>query len=607
MLTICTGIAEHNTYAIDFLEACREIKRTLPYAKISGGLSNLSFSFRGLEHIREAMHSAFIYHAIQAGMDMAIVNAGALPVYTDIPKDLLELVENAIFNKSPDATEALLKRAEADKENKAGGVKDPKKAQEWRSLPVIERLSYALVKGIVDHIVEDTEECRLQMDRPLHVIEGPLMSGMSTVGDLFGSGKMFLPQVIKSARVMKTAVAHLIPFMEKEKEEQLAARRLTDANAQQEGDSWAGTVIMATVKGDVHDIGKNIVGVVLGCNNYRVVDLGVMCSCDSILQAAVDEKADIIGLSGLITPSLDEMVSVAKEMQRRGMKIPLLIGGATTSRMHTAVKIAPQYSSPAIHVLDASRSVVVVSSLLDPVNRDQYLDEIKEQYEELRIEHYESLEDRKYVTLEKAREKSFKIDWTQMKAQGKLPTKPTFLGTKVYEYPLEDLLPYIDWNPFFAVWQLRGKYPNRNWPNIVKDATVGAEAQRVYDEAQVMLKEIIANKSLRAKGIVGFYPANSVGDDIILYKDDDKRDEVLTTFFTLRQQAQKEDNEMPYFAMSDFIAPQGSGIKDYLGLFAVSAGFGCDELAKQYEASVETNKQHASHHWPRFRMNASRM
>jgi len=591
ILTICTGIPEHNNYAVDFLDATREIRRTLPHCHVSGGLSNLSFSFRGLEHIREAMHSAFLYYAITAGMDMAIVNAGALPVYTDIPKDLLELVENSILNKSPEATEALLKRAESDKENKTGAVKDPKKAQEWRSLPINERLSHALVKGIVEFIVEDTEEARLQAARPLHVIEGPLMAGMGIVGDLFGSGKMFLPQVIKSARVMKMAVAHLIPFMEAEKEEILRQKRLEDPDAKADENSHAGTVVLATVKGDVHDIGKNIVGVVLGCNNYRVVDLGVMCSADKILQACIDEKADIVGLSGLITPSLDEMVSVAKELNRRGFKIPLLIGGATTSRMHTAVKIAPAYPNPTIHVLDASRSVVVVSSLLDEANRDDYVSEIREQYEELRQEHYEGLEERKYVSLEKAREKSFKIDWEAMKTKpAELPVKPTFLGARVFEYPLESLLPYIDWNPFFALWQLRGKYPNRTYPKIFDDAGVGAEARRVYDEANVMLKELCEGKLLTAKGMAAFYPANSLGDDIQLYKDDDDRSEVIATFYTLRQQAQKEDNDQPYMAMSDFIAPKSSGIKDYLGMFAVSAGFGCDELVKKYQASLDDYK-----------------
>jgi 5-methyltetrahydrofolate--homocysteine methyltransferase len=591
ILTICTGIPEHNNYAVDFIEATREIRATLPHCHISGGLSNLSFSFRGLEHIREAMHSVFLYYAIKAGMDFGIVNAGALPVYTDIPKDLLELCENAILNKSPEATEALLARAEYDKEHKSGNVKDAKQAEAWRALPVAERLSHALVKGIVEYIVQDTEECRLTVERPLHVIEGPLMAGMSTVGDLFGSGKMFLPQVIKSARVMKTAVAHLIPFMEAEKEAALKKRQESDAAAVDDGNSFAGTVVMATVKGDVHDIGKNIVGVVLGCNNYRVVDLGVMCNVEKILSAALEEKADIIGLSGLITPSLDEMVTVAKEMQRRGMSLPLLIGGATTSRMHTAVKIAPAYKQPVVHVLDASRSVVVVSTLLDQANKPDYVKEIAEQYEELRVEHYESLEERKYVTLEKAREKAFKIDWEALKQKGPsaLPVKPKWLGSKMFQYTLDELLPYIDWNPFFAVWQLRGKYPNRNYPKIFDDATVGAEAKKVFEEAQALLKQIVKDKSLQARGVIGFYPANSVGDDIVIYKDDDKREngEIAAKYFTLRQQAQKEDKEQPYMALSDFIAPQGSGVKDYLGAFAVSAGFGCEALCKKFEASVK--------------------
>lgn len=585
ILTICTGIPEHNNYAVDFIEATREIKRLCPGCHISGGLSNLSFSFRGLEHIREVMHSVFLYHAIKAGMDMAIVNAGALPVYSDIPKDLLELCENAILNTSPEATEKLLARAEADKENKvSGAVKDPKKAEEWRSLPVGERLAHALVKGIVDYIVQDTEEARQSLPRPLHVIEGPLMSGMSVVGDLFGQGKMFLPQVIKSARVMKTAVAYLIPFMEKEKEE-AKQKALAEGIATAESVSHAGTVIMATVKGDVHDIGKNIVGVVLGCNNYRVVDLGVMCSCDKILKAAEEEKADVIGLSGLITPSLDEMVTVAKEMQRRKMNVPLLIGGATTSKMHTAVKIAPQYTSPVIHVLDASRSVVVVSSLLDPNNKQDYVTEVSEQYEDLRQEHYEGLEERKYVTLDYARAHKLKVDWVHEPATH----KPSFLGTRVVEYALNDLVAYIDWNPFFAVWQLRGKYPNRNFPKIFDDATVGKQAKQTYDEANVMLKEIIDGKKLTARGIVGFYPCNSNDtDDIILYKDE-SRTEVLTTLHTLRQQAMKEDSDMPYLAMSDFIVPVSVGRTDYIGLFAVGV-FGTDEITKQYDAALDDYK-----------------
>ena len=578
ILTICTGIPEHNTYAMDFINACRIIRARCPGCHISGGLSNLSFSFRGLENIRESMHSAFLYHAIQAGMDMAIVNAGALPVYEDIPKDLLALIENAIFNRGDDATEKLLARAELEKENKTGGTTAKTTTAEWRSKPVEERLSYALVKGIVEFIVADTEEARLSCVRPLHVIEGPLMSGMSQVGDLFGAGKMFLPQVIKSARVMKTAVAHLIPFMEAEKE---AARLSAGGGVVEAEESNAGVVIMATVKGDVHDIGKNIVGVVLGCNNYKVIDLGVMCSCDKILDAAIANKADIIGLSGLITPSLDEMVFVAKEMARRGLNVPLLIGGATTSRMHTAVKIAPNYVQPVVHVLDASRSVVVVSSLLDPSNKSEYVNEIAEQYEELRREHYEGLEDRKYLSLAKARAGGLRIDWSVEPP----PARPAFIGSRMIEYSVESVVPFIDWNPFFQVWQLRGKYPNRNYPKIFDDATVGAEARKTFDEGMAMIQQVIRDKSLRIVAQVAFFPANAVGDDIQVFADE-TRSAPLATFHTLRQQAAKEDDS-PYLALSDFIAPLNSGVHDYIGMFACSAGFGVDALVAKYEAEYD--------------------
>lgn len=589
ILTICTGIPEHNSYAVDFIEATRIIRSTLPGCHISGGLSNLSFSFRGLEQIRESMHSVFLYYAIQAGMDMAIVNAGALPLYNDIPKDLLDLFEDAILNRNEEATEKLLARAEEEKEKRAAGggmVAAVKAQQEWRSLPVNERLSYALVKGIVEFIVEDTELARLEFEKPLSVIEGPLMTGMSTVGDLFGSGKMFLPQVIKSARVMKTAVAHLIPYMEKEKERvrQLAIEA-GELDPNEETERSAGVVVLATVKGDVHDIGKNIVGVVLGCNNYRVVDLGVMCTCEKILEAAIKEKADIVGLSGLITPSLDEMVHVAKEMQRKGFHLPLLIGGATTSRVHTAVKIAPAYKEPVIHVLDASRSVVVVSSLLDATNKPDYCEEIKELYEELRQEHYSSLEDRKFLTLAQARDKKLKLNYSATVAN-----KPSFLGTRVIEFSVDELLNFIDWNPFFAVWQLRGKYPNRNYPKIFDDADVGAEAKKTFDDAMNMIQLIKLNKTLKIRAIVGFYPANSDdNDDIILYESDETRNNaessgIIGKLHTLRQQAQKEDgNDTNYLSLSDFIAPKSSGIKDYIGMFACSAGFGCDELVASYD------------------------
>eukprot|EP00842_Homolaphlyctis_polyrhiza_P006501 jgi/Hompol1/6852/HPOL_005097-RA len=575
ILTIATGMEEHNNYAVEFINVCREIKSKLPYCHISGGVSNLSFSFRGKEALRQAMHSVFLFHAIKAGMDMGIVNAGFLTIYDDIPKDLLAICEDAVWNRDPEVTEKLLKYAET--QGKAAGKEE--EAEAWRLESVEQRLSYALVKGITKYIVQDTEEARLNTTlypRPLNVIEGPLMSGMKIVGELFGSGKMFLPQVIKSARVMKSAVAHLIPFMETERLAALAAQNITSDNAD---DAYNGVVIMATVKGDVHDIGKNIVGVVLGCNNYKVIDLGVMVPCDKILEAAITHKADVIGLSGLITPSLDEMVYVAKEMERKGMKIPLLVGGATTSKMHTAVKIAPRYSNPAIHVLDASRSVVVVSTLLDQKNRDDYVDDISDEYEDLRAEHYEGLKDRRYLTIAEAREKRMKIDWTNFEAP-----RPTFLGTKVFEdYDLGSLISHIDWNPFFQTWQLRGKYPNRGYPKIFDDETVGSEAKKLFDDASVMLKDILDRKLLKASAIVGFYPANAVGDDIELYTSED-RNEVSCKYFGLRQQAEKDsDSDEPYYCLSDFIAPKSTGKPDYVGAFAVSVGFGVDEACIEHE------------------------
>eukprot|EP01117_Protostelium_nocturnum_P005758 TRINITY_DN2077_c0_g1_i2.p1 TRINITY_DN2077_c0_g1~~TRINITY_DN2077_c0_g1_i2.p1 ORF type:complete len:989 (-),score=460.04 TRINITY_DN2077_c0_g1_i2:76-3042(-) len=570
ILTIATGIEEHAEYAINFIEVIKLIKQKLPYARVSGGVSNLSFSFRGQEAIREAMHSAFLYHAIKAGMDMGIVNAGALPIYDDIPKELLELVENSIFNRGADSTDRLLEYAEQLK--KKGKEKTETTQLEWRTKPVRERLSHSLVKGIVEFIDQDTEEARLAEPSALRVIEGPLMEGMNVVGDLFGAGKMFLPQVIKSARVMKKAVAYLIPFMDKEKQEKL----LSDPNANVASNN--GVVLMATVKGDVHDIGKNIVGVVLQCNNYKVIDLGVMTPTEKIIQTAIDEKVDVIGLSGLITPSLDEMIGVSKEMERVGLKVPLLIGGATTSRVHTAVKIAPHYKNPVVHVLDASRSVVVVSSLLDPTAKEEFFHDLKSDYEELRQDHYASLKDRTYLPLNKARSLHQKNDWNSAEK----PTKPSFLGTKVLDnYPLDKLLGQIDWNPFFATWQLRGKSPNRGYPKIFNDATVGVEAKKLFEDAQNMLKKIVDEKLLTARGIIGFYPANSVGDDIEVYEDEERTKKVAT-FFGLRQQAENEMDS--YLAVGDFIAPKSSGIKDYLGLFALSTGFGCDELEKKYVA-----------------------
>ncbi|XP_004709880.1 methionine synthase [Echinops telfairi] len=580
ILTIGTGMEEHNLYAINFIHATKAIKETLPGAKISGGLSNLSFSFRGMEAIREAMHGVFLYHAIKFGMDMGIVNAGNLPVYDDIPKDLLHLCEDLIWNKDPEATEKLLRYTQTH----GKGGKKVIQTDEWRNGPIEERLEYALVKGIEKHIIEDTEEARLNQEkysRPLYIIEGPLMNGMKVVGDLFGAGKMFLPQVIKSARVMKKAVGHLIPFMEKEKEE---ARVLTGTI--KEADLYQGTIVLATVKGDVHDIGKNIVGVVLGCNNFRVIDLGVMTPCDKILKAALDHKADIIGLSGLITPSLDEMIFVAKEMERLAIRIPLLIGGATTSRTHTAVKIAPRYSAPVIHVLDASKSVVVCSHLLDENLKDDYFEEIIEEYEDIRQEHYESLKGRRYLPLSQARKNRVYIDWLTEPH----PVKPTFFGTRVFEnYDLQKVVDYIDWKPFFDVWQLRGKYPNRGFPKIFNDKTVGEEAKKVYDDAQSMLKALISQKKLQARGVIGFWPAQSVQDDICVYSEDavPQTANPIATFHGLRQQAEKDSASTdPYHCLSDFIAPLESGVRDYLGLFAVAC-FGVEELSKAYEEECD--------------------
>nr|XP_033791679.1 methionine synthase isoform X2 [Geotrypetes seraphini]XP_033791680.1 methionine synthase isoform X2 [Geotrypetes seraphini] len=580
ILTIGTGMEEHNLYAVNFIEAIKTIKKTLPGAKISGGLSNLSFSFRGMDVIREAMHGVFLYHAIKIGMDMGIVNAGNLPVYDDIDKELLQLCEALIWNKDPEATEKLLHYTQTH-------AKEGKKlvqSDEWRSSTVEERLAYALVKGVEKYIIEDTEEARknhMKYPRPLHIIEGPLMKGMKVVGELFGTGKMFLPQVIKSARVMKKAVGYLIPYMEKERAEM---RELS--GSVKEEDPYQGTIILATVKGDVHDIGKNIVGVVLGCNNFRVIDLGVMTPCDKILRAAVESKADIIGLSGLITPSLDEMIFIAKEMERLALKIPLLIGGATTSRTHTAVKIAPRYSAPVIHVLDASKSVVVCSQLLDDTLKEDFFEEISEEYEDIRQDHYETLKERRYLTLDQARKKGFHIDWLSCP----VPVAPKFIGTHVFEdYDLEHLRNYIDWKPFFDVWQLRGKYPNRGFPKIFNDKTVGEEAKKVYDDAQRLLTALITQRKLQARGIVGFWPSQSKQDDIHVYTTEGQSQSAtpVATFYGLRQQAEKDSSSTdPYFCLSDFIAPKDSGICDYLGLFAVAC-FGVEELSKAYERECD--------------------
>uniref|UniRef100_A0A3B4XUL5 Methionine synthase n=1 Tax=Seriola lalandi dorsalis TaxID=1841481 RepID=A0A3B4XUL5_SERLL len=578
ILTIGTGMEEHNNYAVNFIRATKLIKETLPKARVSGGLSNLSFSFRGMEVIREAMHGAFLYHAIKDGMDMGIVNAGNLPVYDDINKELLLLCENIIWNRDTGATEKLLAYAQ----NNVKGGKKVVQTDEWREENVEERLEYALIKGIEKYVVEDVEECRSQVDRytrPLHIIEGPLMNGMKVVGDLFGAGKMFLPQVIKSARVMKKAVGYLIPFMEKEREEMMASSGSTE-----ELDPYQGTIVLATVKGDVHDIGKNIVGVVLGCNNFRVIDLGVMVPCDRILREAITRKADIIGLSGLITPSLDEMIYVAKEMERLGMTTPLLIGGATTSKTHTAVKIAPRYSCPVIHVLDASRSVVVCSQLLDETMREEYFEDLKEEYEEIRQDHYDSLKDRRYLSLSQAREKALHIDWLSLPR----PVRPQFLGTRVFEqYDLNSLVDFIDWKPFFDVWQLRGKYPNRGYPKIFKDKTVGLEARRVFDDAQRLLNQMIDTGSLKGHGLVGFWHAQSDGDDINVYENDVtvRRDtKPIATFHGLRQQVEKDSSSSePYLCVSDFVAPVDSSVADYIGVFAVGV-FGAEELSQQFQA-----------------------
>ncbi|XP_018418795.1 PREDICTED: methionine synthase [Nanorana parkeri] len=530
ILTIGTGMEEHDNYAMNFIEATKIIKETIKGAKISGGLSNLSFSFRGLDAIREAMHGVFLFHAIKMGMDMGIVNAGNLPVYDDIDKELLQLCENLIWNKHHEATEKLLKYAQTI----GKGGKKVIQSDEWRHFTVEERLEYALVKGIDKHVIEDTEEARSnkqQYPRPLHIIEGPLMNGMKVVGELFGSGKMFLPQVIKSARVMKKSVGYLIPFMEKEREEM----RALSGNVEDDN-PYQGTIVLATVKGDVHDIGKNIVGVVLGCNNFRVVDLGVMTPCEKILRAAIENKADVIGLSGLITPSLDEMIFVAKEMERLSVKIPLLIGGATTSKTHTAVKIAPVYNAPVIHVLDASKSVVVCSQLLKDEAKDDLIEEITEEYEEIRQQHYDSLKERRYLTLQQAREKSFHIDWLSHP----VPVKPKLTGTQVFrKYDLERLSQYIDWKPFFDVWQLKGKYPNRAFPKIFNDKSVGEEARRVYDDAQNLLQFIISRKKFEARCVVGIWPAQSIRDDILLYTGEDvlHSSEPIAIFHGLRQQA----------------------------------------------------------------------
>lgn len=579
ILTIATGYEEHNDYAKNYIDAIHLIKENLPGAKVSGGVSNISFSFRGMDMVREAMHSVFLYHAIKAGMDMGIVNAGGLPLYNDIDPKLRDLCEAAILNTDSTATEKILAFAQSMMK------KDTKKVEtedDWRKLPVAERLQYSLIKGIDKYVVEDTEEARqdsVKYPRPLNVIEGPLMKGMSTVGDLFGAGKMFLPQVIKSARVMKKAVGHLVPFMEKEKEEMM--QEMKALGTWNENKRFIGTVVLATVKGDVHDIGKNIVGVVLGCNNYRVVDLGVMTTCDKIVEAVLKEEADFVGLSGLITPSLEEMIHVAKEFQRLNIKIPILIGGATTSKQHTAVKISPRYKSPCIHVLDASKSVVVCSALLDNQQKEEFLIDLNEEYEDIRKDYYDTLMDRKYLSLNEARRKKLRIDWTAYE-----PFIPTFTGIKEFiDYDINTLIQYIDWKPFFDTWQLRGKYPNRTYPKIFNDATVGIEAKKLFDNANELLNEIIQNKSLTANGVIAFYKCNSTEhDDIYIYDDNNKH---TYTLHGLRQQAVKDNaDETPYMCISDFIAPESSNKTDFIGLFAVTI-LGADELCKEFEKKFD--------------------
>jgi len=569
ILTVATGIEEHNNYAVDFFEATRIIKETLPQAKVSGGVSNVSFSFRGNNPVREAIHAVFLYHAIQAGMDMAILNAGMLGVYEEIQKDLLERVEDVILNRRPDSTERLVTFADSLKASQGGGSRiEIKEDLAWRDAPVEARLSHALVKGIDAFVEQDTEEARAntaKYPRPLNIIEGPLMDGMRVVGDLFGAGKMFLPQVVKSARVMKKSVAYLTPFMEEEK------RRLVAGGGTAR---TQGRIVMATVKGDVHDIGKNIVGVVLACNNYEVVDLGVMVPCEKILSAAAERKADAIGLSGLITPSLDEMVHVAKEMRRTGCSVPLLIGGATTSAAHTAVKIAPEYAPGVVHVLDASRVVNVVSSLLSPDNKVAFLADVCSKQAKQREEFAARRSRKPLLPLSSARERRQRFDWAHVD----IP-RPEFLGTRAFPgVPLGDIVPYVDWGPFFSAWELHGRYPD-----ILKDPAVGAEATKLLGDAQRLLERIVAEKRFTANAVIGFWPCNAVGDDVAVYADEG-RGTVATTFHMLRQQQEKPDGQFNH-CLADYLAPVESGRTDYIGGFAVTAGHGVEAFAAQFRAA----------------------
>ncbi|WP_035348901.1 methionine synthase [Edaphobacter aggregans] len=560
ILTVATGMEEHNNYAVDFINATRWIKANLPHAKVSGGVSNISFSFRGNNKVREAMHSAFLYHAIAAGMDMGIVNAGMLEVYEEIEPELKELVEDVLLNRRPDATERLVELGETLKGTSSAASE--KKAEEWRSGTVEERLSHALVKGIDTYIEIDTEEARVKLGRPLQVIEGPLMAGMSVVGDLFGAGKMFLPQVVKSARVMKKAVAHLTPYMEAEKAALEAAGHEVKAQ---------GKILLATVKGDVHDIGKNIVGVVLACNNYEVIDMGVMVPSEKILERARAEKVDLIGLSGLITPSLDEMMHVAREMERQGFKLPLLIGGATTSRRHTAVKIAPHYSEPVVHVLDASRAVPVTTSLLSEEGKQEFVAQHQAEYEALRKAH--AAPRQTVVPLETARARRTPIEW-----RAEDLAVPAFTGVRVLDnFPLETLREFIDWSPLFHAWGLKGVYPR-----ILDHEEQGEQARQILADANTLLDRIIAEKMIAARGVYGFFPANAVGDDVELYMDG-AREKVLDRFHFLRQQANREGNE-PCRSLTDFIAPKETGLPDSIGAFAVTSGIGLKELCDRFRA-----------------------
>ncbi|MCX6168873.1 MAG: methionine synthase [Ignavibacteriales bacterium] len=555
IFAIATGIEEHNQYAINYIEAVRWIKKNLPFAKISGGVSNISFAFRGNDKVREAMHSAFLYRAIEAGMDMGIVNAGQLAVYEDIPKDLLEHVEDVLLNRRPDATERLVEFANTLTQE----VRSEKLEDEWRNGTVGERLKHALIKGIVDFIDPDIEEARQKYSQPIEVIEGPLMSAMNIVGDLFGSGKMFLPQVVKSARVMKKAVAYLIPFIEAEKEKS--------------GDTTAkGKILLATVKGDVHDIGKNIVGVVLGCNNYDVIDLGVMVPSDKILSTAVEHKVDAIGLSGLITPSLDEMVHIAKEMERMKIDLPLLIGGATTSRLHTAVKIAPEFCGVTIHVLDASKSVGVVSNLLNKESKENFTNGIKEEYKKLKSDHLNRKTEKEYLTIEQARANKLQIDFSNYSV--KPPEK--FETTVLKDNPLDEIRKFIDWTPFFTTWELKGRYPE-----IFENKDYGSEAKKTFNDANRLLDKIISEKLLTANGVIRILPANSIDDDIEIYSDESRKG-ILAVLNTIRQQTIKSAG-IPNVALADFIAPKESGIKDYIGMFAVTTGIGIEKIVSQFE------------------------